>query len=128
MKAVKDSAQTLRPADVCKALLAALEASEGRKRKRKRDQTPDTIGLSLKRELLERVVQQDPAPEVFEEWLLNYRPRDTPETSGAAAAMARAIFEEWCLAHSLGEFRIWLEQGAPSDDTKDEVRKEPPSS
>jgi hypothetical protein len=31
-------------------------------------------------------------------------------------AMARAVFDEWRLAHSLGEFRTWLEHGAPSDD------------
>jgi hypothetical protein len=30
--------------------------------------------------------------------------------------MARAVFEEWQLAHSLREFRAWLEQGAPSAD------------
>ena len=42
----------LRPADVCRALLAALDASDGRRRKRKRDQTADAIGLALKRTLL----------------------------------------------------------------------------
>jgi hypothetical protein len=31
--------------------------------------------------------------------------------------MARAVFDEWRLAHTLGEFRLWLEQGAPSEDT-----------
>jgi hypothetical protein len=30
--------------------------------------------------------------------------------------MARAVFEEWRLAHALGEFRVWLAKGAPSDD------------
>ena len=39
----------VRPAEVCAALLAALEAAEGRRRSRKRDQTPDAIGLAIKR-------------------------------------------------------------------------------
>ena len=44
----------IRPAEVCKALLAALDASEGQRKRRKRDQTPDAIGLAVKRGLLER--------------------------------------------------------------------------
>ena len=121
--------QSLRPAEVCKALLAALEASEGRNRKRKRDQKPDTIGLSIKRSLLARAVQDNPDPEAFEEWLLNYPAKcDTPESSGAVSAMARTVLEEWRLAHSMDAFRVWLEKGAPSDDAKDEKPGPPPSS
>ncbi len=123
------SSQSLRPADVCKALLSALEASEGRRRKRKRDQTPDAIGLGVKRDLLERAVAEDPDPEAFEQWLLNYPPNcAAPELAGPALAMARAVFDEWRLAHSLGEFRAWLGEGAPSDDAKDEKPREPHSS
>ena len=110
------SQSTLRPGDVCKALLAALEASEGRRRRRKRDQTPDSIGLTFKRELLEEAVRDDPEPEAFEEWLLNYTA--SHESAGGIFAMARAVFEEWRLAHSMGEFKSWLEQGAPSDDAE----------
>lgn len=106
-----------RPADVCRALLAALEAAEGRRRSRKRDQTPDAFGLAVKRDLLQRVVEDDPAPERFEEWLLNYPLTcDAPHLAGPAMAMARSVFEEWRLAHALGEFRSWLEHGAPSED------------
>ena len=113
------SPDTFRPADLCRALLAALEASEGRRRKRKRDQTPDAFGLGVKRDLLTRAIDDDPAPEAFEAWLLEYpRTCSAPEMEGPALAMARAVFEEWLLAHSLGEFRQWLEQGAPSDDVK----------
>ena len=113
-----DPVNALRPADVCRALLAALEASEGRRRKRKRDQRPDAIGLALKRNLLQRAVDDDPAPDVFEQWLLDYAPTCTaPGEAGPALAMALAVFEEWRLAHSLSEFRSWLEDGAPSDDT-----------
>lgn len=110
----------IRPADVCRALLAALEASEGRRRKRKRDQTPDAFGFAIKRDLLQRAVQDDPQPEAFEAWLLDYpRTCASPELVGPAYAMARAVFEEWRLAHTLGEFRHWLEQGAPSEDAND---------
>ena len=107
----------IRPAQVCKALLAALEASEGQRKRRKRDQTPDAIGLRVKRELLERAVKANPEPEAFEEWLLEYsRTGVAAELAGPAAAMARAVFDEWRLAHSLGEFREWLDRGAPSAD------------
>jgi hypothetical protein len=124
MSAVLESPSPLRPAEICRALLAALEASEGRRRNRKRDQTPDAFGLSVKRDLLLQVVEQDPPPETFEAWLLKY-----PETCrgrelvGPAFAMARAVFEEWRLAHASGEFRAWLEHGAPSDDAIDGSRK-----
>ena len=121
MTATHGSSETFRPADVCRALLAALEASEGRRRKRKRDQTADAIGLGVKRDLLRQAVDDDPAPEAFEEWLLNYpQTCAAPELAGPAQAMARAVFEEWRLAHSLGEFRRWLESGAPSDDVLSE--------
>jgi hypothetical protein len=111
---------SVRPAEVCAALLAALEASEGRRRSRKRDQTPDAIGLTVKRNLLKRAVEDDPNPEEFEEWLFNCAlPCGSPESSGAVSAMARAVFEEWRLAHHLSEFKVWLDRGAPSDDAED---------
>jgi hypothetical protein len=120
MSATDHPSHPFRPADVCRALLAALEASEGRRRKRKRDQTPDAFGLSVKRDLLLRAVEDDPRPETFEAWLINYPSTcATRGLAGPASAMARAVFEEWRLAHSLGEFRLWLEQGAPSDDASD---------
>ena len=126
---MRTAKESLRPADVCKALLTALEASEGRKRKRKRDQTPDTIGLSIRRSLLERAVREDPSPEAFAEWLLRYPINcDTPQWAGAVSAMARAVLEEWRLAHSLDGFRAWLEHGAPSDDANDDRPRERSSS
>jgi hypothetical protein len=124
MSAIKDSSHAFRPADVCRALLAALEASEGRRRKRKRDQTPDAIGLAVKRDLLQRAVEDDPRPDAFEEWLLNYPVTcKAPELAGPAFAMARAVFDEWVLANSSAEFRLWLERGAPSDDASDGISK-----
>jgi len=117
MMANTNTSESLRPAAVCRALLAALEAAEGRRRKRKRDQTPDAFGLSVKRELLTRVVEQDPAPAAFEAWLLAYpQTCGAPELVGPALAMGRSVFEEWRLAHSMSAFRHWLENGAPSED------------
>jgi hypothetical protein len=113
-------APAIRPVQVCKALLAALEASEGQRKRRKRDQTPDAIGLGVKRVLLERAVEDDPEPEAFEEWLLNYSQNCVAaELAGPASAMARSVFDEWQLAHSLENFRVWLNQGAPSADVGD---------
>ncbi|MGH7965423.1 MAG: hypothetical protein ACRERD_27040, partial [Candidatus Binatia bacterium] len=60
----------MRPAHLCRQLLLALDPSEGRRKRRKRDTTPDALGMALKRELLERAVHADPAPEKFEQWLL----------------------------------------------------------
>ena len=113
----------IRPAEICAALLAALDAADGLRRNRKRDQTPDGIGLAIKRELLQRAVREDPNAEVFEEWLLQCGPAGAPASSGAVSAMARAIFDEWRLAHSLDEFKHWLDQGAPSADADAGKRK-----
>ena len=106
----------MRPSEVCRCLLAALEAAEGRRRSRKRDQTPDAIGLAVKRRLLERVVRDDPDPARFEDWLHEYERAEGPRAPGATAAMARAVLEEWRLAHAMPAFAAWLERGAPSED------------
>lgn len=117
--------QSVRPAQVCQALLNALEAAEGRRRRRKRDTTPDAIGLAIKRFLLEQAVKEDPDSEGFEQWLLGCRVSigALPPSPGAVAAMARSVYEEWQLAHSSDNFRDWLEHGAPSDDAFDDSEK-----
>jgi hypothetical protein len=113
----KDVLPHFRPADVCRALLAALDAAEGRRRSRKRDQTPDAIGLAIKREVLESVVHDDPGPELFESWLLEYiEKKERNHSPGAVSAMARSVLDEWRLAHSMNDFKAWLDSGAPSDD------------
>jgi len=104
-----------RPAAICRELLAALEASEGRRRRRKRDTTPDAIGLGIKRSLLERAVDEDPDPAGFEGWLLEHCLSAGGET-GATRAMALDVLAEWRLAASVPEFGAWLDHGAPSDD------------
>jgi len=108
---------SLRPARFCDALLAALDASEGRRRRRKRDTTPDAIGMALKRALLDAAIADDPDPDAFEGWLLDCCLRGPDETAaGALRAMARDILAEWRLAAASPAFRDWLEAGAPSED------------
>lgn len=106
---------TSRPADLCRELLAALEAAEGRRRRRKRDQTPDTIGIALKRDLLEAAIREDPDSAGFEGWLLECCQGAGPGT-GAVRAMAMEVLADWRLAAASPDFRTWLGQGAPSDD------------
>jgi hypothetical protein len=106
-----------RPAEVCERLLAALDASEGRRRRRKRDTTPDALGIAIKRRLLEETVGDDPDPDAYEGWLLERCLRQGGP-SGPVQAMAREIFAEWRLAEESTEFRSWLLQGAPSDDAE----------
>jgi hypothetical protein len=106
-----------RPAEVCGRLLAALDASEGRRRRRKRNTTPDSIGMAIKRRLLEETVRDDPDPDAYEGWLLE-RCLGNDGPSGPMRAMAREIFAEWKLAEDSSVFRSWLLQGAPSDDTE----------
>jgi hypothetical protein len=105
----------MRPSEFCGELLTALETSEGRRKRRVRDTTPDAIGLQIKRELLEDVVRADPAPDDFEAWLLQ-RCMEAGLADGPVRAMALSIWDEWRLASSASSFRQWLAQGAPSDD------------
>lgn len=106
-----------RPARLCRDLLAALDASDGRRRRRTRDTTADAIGLTIKRELLERAVAEDPAPEAFEGWLVEQCLAGTATYSeGAVRAMALEVLDEWRLAAISPDFSAWLDRGAPSAD------------
>jgi hypothetical protein len=113
------SADPPEPQAVCRALLAALSASDGRRKKRKRDTTPDSIGMAMKRELLDRAVRDAPPAEEFEAWLLRQCQAMVDEgiaDIGGVRAMAKDIFDEWQYAVAAPSFREWLDQGAPSAD------------
>jgi len=105
----------LRPRQLCGELLMALDAAEGRRRRRARDTTPDSIGMRIKREILEAIVQADPEPTAFEAWLVQ-RCLEAGTADGPVRAMALSIWDEWRLAATAQEFRRWLAMGAPSDD------------
>ena len=106
---------SLRPGSVCGQLLLALDASDGRRRRRQRDTTPDSIGLAIKRSLLQAAVDEDPDPDGFESWLLARCERDRA-SGGAMHAMAREVLGDWRLALTSPAFREWLAGGAASDD------------
>ena len=108
----------LRPAEVCRQLLATLDASEGRRKRRKRNTTPDAIGLTMRRQLLEGTVQDDPDPATFESWLLG-RCQAVGLADGPMRAMALEILTEWRLAAASQPFQQWLTNGAPSDDASE---------
>jgi hypothetical protein len=109
------------PAELCRELLRALDAAEGRRRRRKRDTTPDAIGLAIKRTLLEAAIAEHPAPDQFERWLLGRcLTADESVSVGAVRMMALDVLAEWRLAQSLPDFKDWLDRGAPSDDTRGE--------
>ncbi|HUS16786.1 MAG TPA: hypothetical protein VM536_17460 [Chloroflexia bacterium] len=80
-----------------------------------RNTTPDSIGLGIKRDLLEGAVRDDPEPGDFEGWLLQ-RCLDAGPADGAHRAMALDILQEWRLAQAAPGFGAWLQEGAPSDD------------
>ena len=119
----------MRPAEICRQLLASLDASEGRRRRRKRNTTPDAIGMAIKRRLLEGAVRDDPDPDAFEGWLVECclsagesggpgGRDDLFAASGPVRAMALEVLAEWRLAQAPGAFRSWLGEGAPSDDAE----------
>ncbi len=110
---------SVRPAQVCRQLLAALGASDGRRKRRKRNTTPDAIGMAIKRDLLERAALEDPEPAEFESWLLA-QCLAAGSPSGPVLAMALEVQAEWQIALGVADFRAWLEAGAPSADSDEE--------
>ncbi len=114
--------ENVRPAEFCREVMASLAASDGRRRRRNRNTTPDAIGLMLKRSLLEEAIAADPDPEAFEDWLFQ-RCLLEPAGNGGLRAVAISIFEEWRFAAEVDAFRDWLAAGAPSDDALPMERK-----
>lgn len=110
-------AEVVRPGAVCADLLGALDGSEGRRKRRKRDTTPDAIGMTIKRDLLAAAAAADPDPDAFEGWLLE-RVIAAGGNAGAVRAMAQEVLREWQVAVAAPSFRSWLETGAPNDDRR----------
>ncbi|CAA9518354.1 MAG: hypothetical protein AVDCRST_MAG73-36 [uncultured Thermomicrobiales bacterium] len=109
--------RTLRPSRVCRQLLSAMEGAEGRRKRRKRNTTPDALGMEIKRDLLVRAAAEDPDPDDFEGWLLEQCLAAGP-LAGATRAMAIDVMDEWRMALATPGFREWLDAGAPSDDRR----------
>jgi hypothetical protein len=106
---------SITPVELCGGLLSALDASEGRRRRRSRNTTADSIGLGIQRGLLEEAVREGPSAEEFERWL-QVRCAAQGESDGAHRAMALLIWHEWQLASQAQDVSAWLTSGARSDD------------
>ena len=104
----------LRPGEFSRQYLNSLSASEGRRKRRKRDTTPDSLGMQLKRELLLAAMDDDPEPAAFEAWLLA-RTLNAP-ASGPLRAMCAEILADYHFASLDPGFGQWLAHGAPSAD------------
>jgi hypothetical protein len=106
----------LSPGEFSRLLAQSLAASDGRRKRRKRNTTPDAIGLELKRELLERAAADNPPPEAFEGWLLQQAL--AAPAGGPVRAMCAEIWDEYAVARLDPDFSRWLAQGAPSEDAE----------
>ena len=111
---------TITPAELCRGLLGALDASEGRRKRRARDTTADSIGLAIQRELLEDAVRDQPSPDEFEGWLLA-QCEAKGVGDGAVRAMALAIWDQWQLAQRAPDVQAWIQAGSRSDDRESGV-------
>jgi hypothetical protein len=106
----------LRPGEFCRWALKAEEAADGLRRRRKRDQRPDAIGLAIKSDILARAAEEDPEPNAFEAWLA--RQVITAPVGGPVRAMSLQILEEFRFASVDEALARWLRAGAPSDDAQ----------
>jgi hypothetical protein len=110
----------VRPGEFCQFLLRTLEASEAQTRRRKRDQTPDHIGLAMRRMLLEHVIAIDPDEDQFERALLERVLAS--EMPGPLRAMATLILNEYRFAATQPHLVAWLRAGAPNADADEPTR------
>lgn len=108
-----------RPARICRSLLNATGASEGRRTRRKRNTAPDALGMAIKQSLLEAVIAADPDPDDFEDWLLAHA------QTGAERALALLILDEWRFTLASPSFQTWLASGAPSEDARSDKPPNP---
>jgi hypothetical protein len=99
--------EAIEPARFCGYLLTILEHAERRRKQRKRDTGPDVIGMSVKRDLLTRAVEEQPPADEFEAWLL--KQALAAPASGPVHAMCREILDEYEVATTDVRFVQWLE-------------------
>ena len=111
-------AHKLPPSEFSSQYLRSMDASEGRRKRRKRDTTPDAIGMTVKRELLEAAIDAAPAPDEFESWLLSQALADA--ASGPRLAMGAEILAEYQMACLDPGYGGWLADGAYSADAEPE--------
>lgn len=97
-----------RPAEICARLLASVDASEGRRKRRARNTTPDALGLNLKRQILADAIAADPDPDLFEGWLLTWAMANGA-AYGPALALCRDVLYEWQTISSSPDYQGWLE-------------------
>lgn len=110
----------LHPGDYCSQALQAIEVSEERRKRRKRDTGPDVIGMGVKRELLRKGAEDRPEPDRFEEWLMEQvMQADQP---GAVRAMALEVLADYETARDYQSFSGWLAEGAPTRKVEDPAR------
>jgi hypothetical protein len=81
----------MRPRDLALLVLSSGELSG---RQRLRSQTPDQVGLALKRQLLERLASLDPEPGELEATLARLID-DLGPPSGPIRALALSFRDEW---------------------------------
>lgn len=112
---------TVTPAQLCRGLLGALEASEGRRRRRVRNTNADSIGLDIQRQILEAAIREEPSPDEFEGWLLDYCLANGL-ADGPPRAMALVIWDQWLLAQHAPDVEAWILAGGQSDDREPEIR------
>jgi hypothetical protein len=105
----------LTPADLCRGLLGALDASEGRRKRRVRNTDADSIGLAIQRDILGAAVRDEPAPDEFEAWLMD-RCMAEGVGDGAQRAMALFIWDQWQVALRAPDVQAWIVAGGQSDD------------
>lgn len=117
METLSQPGAALRPGEFSRLALATIDASEGRRRRRHRDTTPDSIGLELKRDLLKRAAEADPEPDGFEGWLLEQA--FAADASGPVRAMCIQILDEYRFACLDPNFGRWLREGARSADAEE---------
>jgi hypothetical protein len=120
MEMKRNPEEPLQPAEYCRQALQAIEVSDERRKRRKRDTGPDVTGMDIKRELLQKAIEAEPAPGDFEGWLLEQV--IASPAAGPIRAMAIEIHADYENARMFHSFNKWLADGAPTPRVEDPSR------